>query len=225
MKVLIIEDHKSIADNLKKGLNKKGINVDVAYDGLYGYDLASNEHYDVIVLDLMLPELSGEDICKKLRQKNINTPILVLTAKSDVLDKVKVLDMGADDYMTKPFVFIEFLARLKALSRRKQTQFIKVLKYQDLSLDISSMIAKRGQKQLDLSKKGLALFEYFLKNPKKIISKQEILTNVWEFESDITINAVETQISRLRKSINTGFRKKYIFTIRGLGYLLDKDDK
>ncbi len=171
MKILIVEDEHKIANSIKKGLGQEGYAVDTAFDGTEGYDLASSEPYDVIILDLMLPGMNGIEIIKKLRQENIHTPILILTAKGQLEDKVEGLNLGADDYLIKPFAFAELLARLKALSRRPKQTLGKILKVDDLILDPISYEVKRAGKNINLSKKEYSLLEYLMRHPDKLISK------------------------------------------------------
>lgn len=222
MKILIIEDEKKIADSIKKGLLQERYVVDIAYDGGSGYDLASGEVYDLIILDLMLPVIDGLEICRKLREDDkIFVPILMLTARGGVEDKVKGLNIGADDYLAKPFSFEELLARVKALNRRpRRLEKTSTLTIQDLSLNRETFEVRRGEKLILLSRKEFTLLEYLMKNQGKIISKDELITNVWEYESDILPNTVEVYIGYLRKKIDEPFSKNkhLIQTVRGFGY-------
>lgn len=222
MKVLIVEDEHKIADSIQKGLKQEGFSVDKAYDGETGYDLASTEDYDVIVLDWMMPFLSGIEILAKLRHEDINTPILMLTARSQVGDKVTGLDSGADDYLAKPFDFSELVARIKALGRRPKQTFSEKLKIDNLELNLNTKAVKRGNKEVDLSKKEYLLLEYLLRNKNKTLTKDQIIGSVWEFESDILPNTVEVYIGYLRNKIDKPFRKdkRLIHTVRGFGYKL-----
>ena len=222
MKILIIEDEKKIADSLKKGLQQEKHVVDVAYDGEEGYDLASSEKYDVIILDLMLPKLDGLTICKKLREEDqVFTPILMLTARGNVEDRVKGLNIGADDYLPKPFSFEELLARVEALGRRPKniTERLKV-EVADLKLDRSTFEVRRGSSEISLSRKEFTLLEYLIRNKGKIITKDELISNVWNYDADILPNTVEVYIGYLRKKIDEPFnkRKPLIHTVRGFGY-------
>ena len=220
MKVLIIEDEHKIANSIKKGLEQENYAVDVAYEGIEGYDLASTENYDVIVLDLMLPGMDGITINKKLRQENIHTPILILTAKGQIDEKVDGLNAGADDYLVKPFAFAELLARIKALSRRPKKTLSTILKVGDLSLDTMSYEVKRDSIIVSLSKKEYSLLEYLMRHPNKILSKDQIINNVWNYEADILPNTIEVYIGYLRNKIDKAFPKKpeLIHTVRGFGY-------
>lgn len=224
MKILIIEDEEKIANSLKKGLQQENYIVDVAYDGEGGYDLASSEKYDLIVLDLMLPKIDGLTICKKLREEDgVKTQILMLTAKGSIEDKVTGLDTGADDYLPKPFSFDELLARVRALVRRPQNydKSSKII-VGDLQLDRQTYEIKRAGIDIGLSRKEFSLLEYLMRNSGKIISKDELIANVWNYESDILPNTVEVYIGYLRKKIDEPFKnsKPLIHTVRGFGYKL-----
>lgn len=224
MKILIIEDEKKIADSIKKGLRQENHIVDVSYDGTAGFDLASSEKYDLIILDLMLPGMDGWTICKKLRsEERVDTPILMLTARGSVDDKVEGLNIGADDYLPKPFSFEELLARVKALGRRpKVITDYSLITVSDLTLNGNSYEVKRGGSIIELSRKEFALLEYLMKNQGKIISKDELIRNVWEYEADILPNTVEVYIGYLRKKIDGSYpkNKHLIKTVRGFGYRL-----
>jgi two-component system OmpR family response regulator len=214
MKVLVIEDEHKIANSIKKGLVQEGLAVDIAYDGLDGYDLASVETYDVIVLDLMLPGMDGVAICEKLREEKNHTPILILTAKGELSDRVEGLNSGADDYLVKPFAFEELLARIKALSRRPKESLPTVLKVGDLSLDTVSHQVKKSGKEIQLSKKEFALLEHLLRHKGKLVDKDQLIQSVWDYDADILPNTVEVFIGYLRAKIG----KDAIKTIRGFGY-------
>ena len=216
----MVEDEHKIANAIKKGLEQESFAVDVAYDGTEGFDLASAESYDVIVLDLMLPGIDGLEICKKLREENIHTPILVLTAKDQLEDKVKGLNSGADDYLTKPFAFEELLARVRALIRRPHHSLGTLLKVEDLSLNTISYEVERAGKKIQLSNKEFALLEYLLRHPNQILTKGQIIDHVWNYDADILPNTVEVYIGYLRAKIDKPFpkHKALIQTIRGFGY-------
>ncbi len=221
MRILIVEDEHKIANSIKKGLEQESYAVDVAYDGEAGFDLASSEEYDVIVLDLMLPKMDGLTICKKLRTEEDNhTPILILTAKSDVEDKVEGLNTGADDYLSKPFAFSELLARIKALTRRPRNALNSILTSDDLSLNTITFEVKRGDKKITLSKTEFALLEFLMRHKSQIITKEQIINHVWEYDSDILPNTVEVYVGYLRNKIDKKFRdrKSLIQTVRGFGY-------
>jgi len=221
MRILVVEDEHKIANSIKKGLEQESYAVDAVYDGGQGFDLAATEDYDVIILDLLLPKMDGMEICKKLRkEENIHTPILMLTAKGQLNDKVKGLNAGADDYLVKPFAFAELLARIKALVRRPKTSLSPVLTVEDLSLDTLTFEVKRAGKKIKLSKKEYALLEYILRHKDKILTKEQIINNVWNYDADVLPNTVEVYIGYLRNKIDKPFKNKkpLIQTVRGFGY-------
>jgi DNA-binding response OmpR family regulator len=216
MRILVIEDEKRLADSIKKGLTQDGFAVDVAYDGEKGYDFAVSETYDVIVLDRMLPILSGTEICSRLRKNHNHTPILMLTALSAVEDKVEGLNIGADDYLAKPFSFSELVARIRALSRRPNKSLLPKLAYKELELDPVQKTVFYQKKRIVLSKKEFALLEYFMRNQNTVLSKKQIIQNVWNFDDDILPNTVEVYIGYIRKKL--GSAGTYISTEKGFGY-------
>ncbi len=220
MKILLVEDEYRISRSLKKGLEQEGFLVDVAFDGEVAYELASSNEYEVIILDLMIPKIDGMTVCKQLRADKIYIPILVLTAKDNLEDKVLALDFGADDYLVKPFAFAELLARTRALTRRPKIQLSSILKIEDLQLDTKSFTVKRNDKIIDLSKKEFALLEYLLRHKNRILSKEQIISHVWDYETNILFNTVEVYIGYLRNKIDKPFRgkKPLIQTVRGFGY-------
>lgn len=220
MRVLIVEDEHKIANSIKGGLEQESFAVDVTYDGERGYDMASSEEYDAIILDLMLPSLDGLSICKRLREEKNHTPILLLTAKGALCNKIEGLNSGADDYLVKPFAFEELLARVRALVRRPQNGGGTELKVEDLELNPVSFEVRRGTRSIKLSRKEFALLEYLMRNSGKIISKDQIIAHVWDYDADILPNTVEVYIGYLRKKIDTAFPKSkpLIQTVRGFGY-------
>ncbi|MGI5826240.1 MAG: response regulator transcription factor [Patescibacteria group bacterium] len=220
MRVLVVEDEHRIANSIKKGLEQERFAVDVAYTGTDGFDLASTEDYDLIILDLMLPGINGIEVCKRLRQRNIHTPILILTAKGQVQDKVEGLDAGADDYLTKPFSFEELLARVRALSRRPQKAISSILSIADLIFDTKSYEVKRSGERVKLSSKEFSLLEYLLRNVNQVVTKEQIINHVWDYDADILPNTVEVYIRNLRNKIDLPFKDKpaLIHTVRGFGY-------
>jgi DNA-binding response OmpR family regulator len=222
MKVLVIEDEHKIANSIRKGLEQESFAVNVAYDGREGYDLASTDDNDVIVLDLMLPAMDGMEICRKLRADNIHTPILILTAKGQIEDKVGGLNSGADDYLTKPFAFEELLARVRALTRRPHPMTGTTLKVEDLELNTISYDVKRGGRMIRLSNKEFALLEYLMRHPNRTVTKEQIIEHVWDYDADILPNTVEVYIGYLRTKIDKPFadRQPLIHTVRGFGYRL-----
>jgi len=222
MRILVVEDEHRIAASIKKGLEQERMTVDVAYDGVEGYDLASAEDYDLIILDLMLPGMDGLEICTKLRQNKVETPILILTARGQIEDKVKGLNQGADDYLTKPFAFEELLARIRALVRRPKSVKNEVLTVDELSLNVRSFDVTRHQKLIRLSSREFSLLEFLMRHPNQILSKEQIMNHVWSYESDILPNTVEVYIRNLRNKIDKGFAYPLIHTIRGFGYKINK---
>ncbi len=220
MRVLIIEDDHKIAAALSRGLTQESFAVDIEYDGESGYGAASTLPYDIIILDRMLPEIDGVEVCERLRKQKIHTPIIMLTAKTSINDRVKGLNSGADDYLPKPFSFEELLARIRALLRRPKTAQSDELKVEDLVLNAQSASVTRGKKAIKLSSKEFALLEYLMRNQGQVLSKENIIDHVWNFEADILPNNVEVYIGYLRGKIDKPFKKPLIQTIRGFGYKL-----
>lgn len=220
MRILVIEDDHKIANAIKKGLEQESFAVDVSFDGKDGLGSAQTFPYDLIILDRMLPEVDGINICKILREKDNSTPILFLTAKDNIGDRVEGLNAGADDYLVKPFAFLELLARVRALLRRPQKLMDNVLTLNDLSLNTITFEVKRDDKKIDLSSKEFSLLEYLMRNPGRILTKDNIISNVWDYDADILHNTVEVYIGYLRNKIDKPFKNKpeLIKTVRGFGY-------
>lgn len=218
MKILVVEDEHLIATSIKKGLEQEHYVVDIAFDGIKGFDLASSGDYDLILLDLMLSGMDGLTLCQHLREQNCHTPVLMLTAKSQLEDKIKGLNCGADDYLTKPFAFEELLARIRALSRRPQKTTTTVLSMGNLTLDTVNFNVKRADLEINLSSKEYSLLECFLRHPNQILTKDQIIQHVWSYESDILPNTIEVYIRNLRQKIDKNYQVKLIKTIRGFGY-------
>jgi len=219
VRILVVEDEHKIANSVKKGLELENFAVDTVYDGPAGYDLAATEDYDALILDLMLPGIDGLAITRKLRQKNIHTPILILTAKGRVDDKVTGLNTGADDYLSKPFSFNELLARLRALLRRPKNSTGRILQVGDLILDTVTYEVRRNRQILKLSGREFALLEYLMRHPDKVITKEQIISHVWNYDADILTNTVEVFVGFLRKKIDRiSSGPKLIKTVRGFGY-------
>ena len=216
MRILVVEDEHRIATSIKKGLEQEKYAVDVAYTGTDGYDMASSEDYDLILLDLMLPGMDGLTICKKLRIDTVHTPILMLTARGQTEDKITGLDTGADDYLSKPFSFEELLARIRALSRRPQKTVNNTMSVGNMTLDNKTFEVKRAGKLLPISSKEFSLLEYFMLHPQQILSKEQIIAHVWNYDADILPNTVEVYIRNLRQKIGHDL----ITTVRGFGYKL-----
>ncbi|MFA5025973.1 MAG: response regulator transcription factor [Candidatus Shapirobacteria bacterium] len=223
MKILLVEDDHRIAQSIKKGLEQERMAVDIAYDGIEGYDLAIDEEYSLMILDLMLPGMSGLEICNKLRQNKNQTPILILTARSQVEDKVEGLNKGADDYLTKPFAFEELLARIRALVRRPKNMEEDVLTIDNLTLNTNNFEVTRDKNKIKLSSKEYALLEFLMRHPKQILSKEQIMNHVWSYETDILPNTIEVYIRNLRNKIDKGFSYPLIQTVRGFGYKIGKN--
>jgi DNA-binding response OmpR family regulator len=222
MRILIVEDDRTIAQALREGLQQEAFAVDVAYDGEEGYSSALYENYDLIVLDLMLPGMSGVEVARQLRDNKVHSRILMLTAKGEVPDKVLGLNTGADDYMTKPFSFEELLARIRALLRRPPEKLGETLSAADLTLDTINKEVRRSGKRLQLSAKEYALLEYMLRNKGQVLSKNNIMNHVWDFDSDILPNTVEVFINFLRSKIDKPFKgPELIKTVRGFGYKIE----
>lgn len=214
MRILVVEDEHKIGSSIKRGLELEGYAVDLAFDGEEGYDMAVSENYSVILLDLMLPKMDGTTVCKKLRSENNHTPILMLTAKGEINDKVDGLNSGADDYLVKPFAFAELVARIKALARRPKEEIGSVLKINDIVLNTINYSVKKGNKEVSVSKKEYSLLEFLLLHKGKVVTKEQIIQNVWDYEADILPNTVEVFIGYLRSKIG----KDIIQTVRGFGY-------
>jgi heavy metal response regulator len=220
MRILVIEDEQKVANFIKRGLKEEGYSVDVAYDGEEGYFLAKDNEYDVIILDIMLPKMDGITLCKKLRAEKIFTPILMLTAKDSVKDKVVGLDSGANDYLTKPFSFEELLARIRVLLRKDQTATPTKLKVDDLVLDLLTHKVSRAGREIPLTNKEYALLEYLMRNAGSIVTRTMISEHVWDINFDTFTNVIDVYVNYLRNKIDKGYKKKLIHTIRGRGYMI-----
>ena len=224
MQILIVEDEEKIASFLRRGFIEESYAADIAGDGedaLYKFE---TNDYDLILLDLMIPKISGIEVCRKIRQTNKDIPILILTAKDSVDDKIAGLDAGADDYLTKPFALSELLARIRALLRRGNKSDPAILAIDNLTLDPSTKTAKRANRTIELTSREYALLEYFLRNQNRVISKNQILEHVWDYSYDGFSNVVETYVKYVRQKIQVGPRaKELIHTKRGLGYIMKVD--
>jgi two-component system copper resistance phosphate regulon response regulator CusR len=220
MRVFLVEDDKRIANFVAKGLRENSYAVDVATDGKDAAYQASVSDYDVIVLDVMLPGKDGFEICRELRKQNNNTPVLMLTAKDAVEDKIAGLDTGADDYLTKPFEFGELLARLRALMRRKDIVRASKIVIEDLEIDTISQRVKRGGNEISLTAKEYALLEYLAREKGKVVGRAEIAEHVWDENFDAFSNLIDVYVKRLRSKMDEGFDTQLIQTRRGAGYVL-----
>lgn len=218
MRILIVEDELRLAEVIKKGLEEDGFAVDQAHDGEEGLYLAGSEEYDLILLDVMLPKIDGVTLCKQLRDKNIQTPVLMLTAKTTLEDKVAGLDSGADDYLAKPFAFLELRSRIHALIRRSNGSASSVLKIADLELDPLKHTCIRNKNNISLTPKEFAILEFLLRHPNEVITRTMITEHVWDYNFDGMSNIVDVFMASLRKKIDSGSSIKLIHTIHGVGY-------
>lgn len=223
MRILVVEDEHRIAQAIREGLEQESYAIDVCYDGEDGYNTASADDYDLVLLDVMLPKMSGFEVCQKLRAEGNHTPILMLTARDQPRDIVQGLDTGADDYLAKPFSFEILLARIRALLRRPHETTSEVLQAADLTLNPSSHQVSRSGKPVQLSSKEYAVLEYLLRNKGKVLSKNNIMTHVWDFDANILPNNVEVFITYLRAKVDKPFGgPNLIQTVRGFGYKIEE---
>ncbi|MDE1920668.1 MAG: response regulator transcription factor [Candidatus Omnitrophica bacterium] len=222
MRILVIEDEVKIAQFIKRGLKEEGYAVDVANDGEEGHFMLASNEYDALVLDLMLPKMDGLALCRQLRKDGNQIPIIMLTAKDTVKDKVKGLDTGADDYLPKPFAFEELLARVRVLLRKKDSRVQTQLRVDDLCLDLLTHKVTRSDRDIDLTSKEFALLEYLMRNAGNIVTRTMISEHVWDINFDTFTNVIDVYINYLRNKIDSGFENKMIHTVRGKGYLLKK---
>jgi DNA-binding response OmpR family regulator len=222
MKILVVEDEQRIARYIKKGLELKSHVVDLAHDGQSGLDMAIDGAYDIIILDRMLPQLEGAKVCSMLRAEKISTPILMLTAKNQLDDRVEGLNAGADDYLGKPFAFVELLARVNALGRRPQKTNNPTLSVGNLTLNPIGFEVTRAGKSISLSKKEFSLLEFLLRHPGQVFSPEQLTEQVWNYDSDVLPNTAQVYMGYLRQKIDKSFHKEkpLIHTIRGFGYKL-----
>lgn len=224
MRILVIEDEKKVSAFIKRGLEQESYAVDLAEDGIEGQHMAEVNEYDAIILDIMLPKKNGLDVLRDVKAAGVKTPIILLTARDTVDDRVKGLDLGADDYLTKPFAFEELLARLRVLMRRGGSGS-PVLKFADLSLDPATRRARRGETEVELTVKEYALLEYLLRNPNRVLTRTLIAEHVWDQSFDSETNVVDVYVNHLRSKIDKDFPTKLIHTVRGVGYVLkDEND-
>jgi heavy metal response regulator len=220
MRILVIEDEKKIADFIRRGLKEEGYSVDTAYEGQTGLFLAKTNDYDVILLDIMIPKVDGLTLCKRLREEKVSTPVIMLTARNTVEDKVTGLDSGADGYLTKPFAFEELLARVRAILRKKGTTQSTRLKVADLELDLLTHKVTRDGREITLTAKEYSLLEYLMRNAGTVVTRTMISEHVWDIDFDTFTNVIDVYINYLRNKIDYTGRKKLIHTIRGRGYIL-----
>ncbi len=220
MKLLIVEDEKDLAENLRKGLAEQGYAVDVALDGEEGSFMSETESYDLIILDLMLPKIDGATICKSLREKDISTPILMLTAKSRIEDKVEGFNIGADDYLTKPFSMVELFVRIKSLLKRKDQIELPTLEIDDLKIDLFKHEVLRGSEKIELTPKEFSILELLARNKDGVVTRTMLLDHVWDTGYIGNSNIVDVLIGTLRKKIDSPKKTKLIQTVYGVGFKL-----
>lgn len=219
MRVLVIEDEQKMADLIKRGLEEEGIEVETAYDGDSGLEAAKSGNHDLIVLDLGLPGRDGLEISRELRNCGLKTPILILTAQDSTEMKVRGLDSGADDYLTKPFAFAEMLARIRALLRRTQSEDTTKLQIGDLVLNLINRRVSRAGNEVQLTNKEFSLLEYFMRHPDEILSRETLSEKVWEETFDTLTNVIDVYINYLRNKVDRQYEPKLIHTVRGIGYM------
>lgn len=220
MRILIVEDEKKVASFIKKGLEEELFQVDSASNGKEGLELVLHGEYDLIISDIMMPQMNGIQMVKELRNNNVETPILLLTIKDSTKDKVDGLDSGADDYLTKPFAFEELIARVRALLRRKETQKNNVLTIDNLRMDLVAHKVLRDNKEIILTPREYSILEYLLRNKNKIVSRTKLIEHVYDFHFDSGTNVVDVYINKLRSKIDQDSAKQLIHTVRGIGYII-----
>ena len=223
MRLLVIEDEKKVANFIKKGLEEEGYAVDLASDGRTGLDMGLDKIHDLIILDLNLPEMDGLSILKQLRTGKISTPVLLLTVRASIEDRVLGLDTGADDYLPKPFAFQELLARVRALLRRQADTQPPLLQIADLRLDPAQRVVYRGEQKIDLTPKEFSLLDYFMRNPDRVLTRTMIAEHVWDYDFDTETNVIDVYVNYLRKKIDSDRDVRLIHTVRGVGYVMKVD--
>lgn len=223
LNVLLVEDEISVGNLINKGLSERGYKISLAPDGDIGYEMATRNEFDIMILDIMLPGMNGLELCKRLRNNKIDTPILMLTALSSTENIVTGLDSGADDYLTKPFKFAELEARIRSLARRKnqiQPEDTNILRVADLELNPDSKVVSRNGKKISLTSTEFRLLEFLMKNKGKVLSRMTILENVWGIDFNISTNVVDVYINYVRKKIENAFDRKLLHTVVGMGYVI-----
>jgi heavy metal response regulator len=220
MRLLVVEDEKKVASFVRKGLEEEGYAVDVAVDGESGLELALDQVHDLIILDIHLPRMNGLRVLQELRRKKVTTPVLLLTVRATIEDKVLGLDAGADDYLTKPFAFQELIARVRALLRRRAEAEPPVLQIADLVLDPARRTVFRGGEKIELTAKEYSLLDYLMRNPGRVLTRTLIGEHVWDYDFDTSTNVIDVYVNYLRKKIDAGRETKLIHTVRGVGYML-----
>jgi len=219
-RVLIIEDNPNLAELLNERLTEVGLETQYARTGEAGTEMLAQSHPDIILLDVMLPDQDGMDLCRQLRQEGVSAPILLLTALTETSDKISGLNAGADDYLPKPFEFDELLARMRSLIRRRRSAEPTVLKYHDIAMDLTRRTVSRQQKRIQMTTKEFELLEYFMRNPDRVLSRSAIAERVWNLELDSDSNVIDVYISTLRRKLDKPFDKTLIHTVVGTGYIL-----
>jgi two-component system copper resistance phosphate regulon response regulator CusR len=220
MRLLVVEDEKKVASFIKKGLEEEGYAVDLVSDGKTGLTMGLDGVHDLIILDLNLPRIDGLSVLQKLRKRKVATPVLLLTVRAAIEDKVIGLDTGADDYLTKPFAFQELLARVRALLRRRAEAESPLLQVADLTLDPATRLVSRGDEKIELTTKEFALLAYFMRNPGRVLTRTMIAEHVWDYDFDPMTNVIDVYVNYLRKKIDAGKETKLIHTVRGVGYVM-----
>jgi len=220
MRILVVEDERKVANFIRQGLGEEGYAVDVASNGEEGLAMARDGVHDLIILDIGLPKMNGLQVLQELRRRKVTTPVLLLTVRATIEDKVLGLDAGADDYLTKPFAFQELVARVRALLRRRAEGGPAVLQFADLILDPARHTAFRGGQKIDLTAKEFALLDYFMRNPGRVLTRTMIIEHVWDYDFDTGTNVVDVYVNYLRKKIDSDREPKLIHTIRGVGYVM-----
>jgi heavy metal response regulator len=223
MKILVVEDETKVANFVKKGLQEEGYVVDRASNGEDGLRLATENAYDLVILDIYMPRLDGLTVLRRLREEKVRTPVLLLTVRATIEDKVLGLNSGADDYLTKPFAFQELLARVRALLRRQTESGTNVLQVADLTLDPVRRAVVRGTIRIELSLKEFALLEYFMRNAGRVLTRTAIIEHVWNYDFDNETNVVDVYVNYLRRKVDSGHEVKLIHTVRGVGYVMKAD--
>jgi heavy metal response regulator len=223
MRILLVEDERKVARFIQQGLEEEMYSVDVAYDGEQGAFLAMSEDFDLIILDIMLPKKDGIEVLRDIRQKKNTTPVIILSAKSAVEDKITGLDSGADDYLQKPFAFEELLARVRSLLRRGSVEKTTTLKVADLTLDTVTHKAKRQDQDIELTAKEYALLEYFMRNKNRVLTRTIISEHIWNYNFDTATNVIDVYVNHLRRKIAGESKEKLIHTVRGVGYVMKED--
>jgi two-component system, OmpR family, response regulator len=224
VKILVIEDEKKIASFIRKGLEAQGFVVDVSHNGDEGYTLAASHSYDALVLDIMLPGRDGLSILRNLRERKMNVPVILLTARSELNERLQGLNLGADDYLSKPFYIEELIARLQAVVRRASGTSLSLLEVADLTLNLLTREVKRGDREIELTAREFALLEQLMRSPGRVFSRMQICEQVWNYNFDPGSNLVEVYIQRLRKKVDENAPVKLIETIRGVGYRMKGKD-